>query len=105
MKMSQFRIALLIFVLTPLFVFGQETKTKEIKKHYTVSPTADLSIDGRYGDIHIETWAKNEVDVQIKIEVTNRSSSKAQQYLDNITIDIDDTGGDDRCKFIKICMS
>ena len=88
--MSRSKIAILFFVLTPLFVLAQETKTKEIKKNYTVSASSDLSIDGKYGDIHVETWSKNEIDVQIKIEVTNRSASKAQQYLDNITIDIDD---------------
>jgi len=49
-----------------------------------------VNIDSKYGDVQIETWDKNEVDVVIKIEATKRSESKAQQYLDKITIDIDD---------------
>lgn len=90
MKTSQFKVAIILFVLTPFFVLGQVTKTKEVKRHYTVSGNGDLSIDSRYGDVHIETWSKNEVDISIQIEVTKRNESKAQQYLDKISIHIDD---------------
>jgi len=90
MKTYQFKLAILIFLLTPFLVSGQVTKTKDIKKQYSVSANGKLSIDGKYGDVHIETWSKNTVDVEIKIEVTKRSEAKAQQYLDKISIDIDD---------------
>ena len=90
MKTSQFKIATILFALTPFFVFAQVTKSKEVKKHYSVSATGNLAIDGKYGNVHVETWDKNEVDLVVSIEVTKRSDSKAQQYLDKITIDIDD---------------
>ena len=90
MKTSQFRITTILLLLTPFFVFGQVTKTKEVKKHYSVSANGHMAIDSKYGDVHIETWDKNEVDVVIKIKATKRSEAKAQQYLDKITIDIDD---------------
>jgi len=88
--MSRFNITTILLLLAPFFVFGQTTKSKEIKKHYNVSANGNLSIDGKYSDVHIETWDKNEVDLIVKIEVTNRSEAKAQQYLNKITIDIDD---------------
>jgi len=90
MKTSQFKIATILFALTPFLVFAQVTKSKEVKKHYNVSATGNLAIDGKYGNVHVETWDKNEVDLVVSIEVTKRSDSKAQQYLDKITIDIDD---------------
>jgi hypothetical protein len=90
MKTSQFKITTILLILTPFFVFGQVTKTKEVKRHYTVSGNGDLSIDSRYGNVHVETWSKNEVDISIEIEVRKRSESKAQQYLDKISINIDD---------------
>jgi hypothetical protein len=90
MKAFQFKIATILLVLTPFFVVGQTTKTKEIKKHYNVSADGNLAVDGKYGNIHIETWDKNEVDFTVTIEVTKRNEDKAQQYLDKITIDIDD---------------
>jgi len=90
MKTSQFKIATILFALTPFLVFAQVTKSKEVKKHYNVSATGNMSIDGKYGNVHVETWDKNEVDLIVSIEVTKRSESKAQQYLDKITIDIDD---------------
>ena len=90
MKTFQFKITTILLILTPFLVFGQSTKTKEVKKHYTVSATGNLSIDSKYGNVHVETWSKNEVDLVVSIEVTKRSEAKAQQYLDKITIDIDD---------------
>jgi hypothetical protein len=90
MKTSQFKIAIILLMLTPLFVVGQTTRTKEVKKHYNVSADGNLAVDGKYGNVHIETWDKNEVDLTVTIEVTKRNEAKAQQYLDKITIDIDD---------------
>jgi hypothetical protein len=90
MKRSQFKIITLLFVLTPFLVFGQEMKSKDVKKHYNVSADGNLSIDSRYGNVHVETWDKNEVDLVVSIEVTKRTEAKAQQYLDKISIDIDD---------------
>ena len=90
MKTFQFKITTILFILTPFLVFGQTTKTKEVKKHYNVSADGNLAIDSKYGNVHIETWSKNEVDLTVSIEVTKRSEAKAQQYLDKISIDIDD---------------
>jgi len=88
--MSPFNIATILFLLTPFMVFGQQMKSKDVKKHYTVSANGSLSIDSKYGNVHVETWAKNEVDITVIIEVTKRTATKAQQYLDKISIDIDD---------------
>ena len=92
--MYQFKFALLAILILPVLSYAQETKSKEIKKQYTVSSNASLAVDGKYGDVHVETWDQNKVDVQIKIEITNRSASKAQSYLDKITIAIDDSNAD-----------
>ena len=93
--MSQFKITLLALLVLPVALFAQETKSKEITKHYNVSATGNLSIDGKYGDVHIETWDKNEVDLKVTIEISNRSATKAQQYLDKIKIVIDDSSPND----------
>ena len=90
MKTYQFKIGLLLLVLTPFFTFGQYTKTKEVKKNYNVSGNGNLTIDGKYGDVHVETWDRKEVDLVVKISVTKRSESKAQEYLDKISININD---------------
>lgn len=90
MKISQFKLCFIVFVLTPALVFAQETRSKEVAKHYTVPEGANLSIEGKYGNIHMESWDKNEVDLLVNIKVTNRSASRAQDYLDKISIAIDD---------------
>ncbi len=82
-------------VLLPMLSLAQVTKTKEIKKSYPVSNGNYLTIDSRFGDVHIETWLQDEVAVTISIEVTKRNEAKAGQYLDNITIDVDDSSPND----------
>ena len=68
--MFQFRIIVIVLILFPAIVLAQETRSKEVKKHYNVSADGKLAVDGKYGDVHVETWNKNEVDVIIKVEVT-----------------------------------
>ena len=92
--MSQFRIITILLISMPFLALGQATKTKEVKKHYSVSADGNLAIDSKYGNVHVETWSKNEVDINIIIEVTKGSEAKAQQYLDKISIDIDDSSPD-----------
>ena len=56
-----------------------------------VSGKGSLSVDSKYGDVHVDTWDKNEVDVYVKVEITNSSASKAESYLEKIKINIDDS--------------
>ena len=93
--MSQFSTVSLFLVLVPFLSFAQITKRKEIRKNYQVAAGNYLAIDSRFGDIHIETWLKDEVDITVNIEITKGNEAKARQYLNDITIAIDDTSADD----------
>lgn len=67
------------------------TKERKISRHYNVSPSDKVSIDNQFGKVHINTWDKNEVTVDILISVTYASESRAQEILDDIKVDEDAT--------------
>jgi hypothetical protein len=64
---------------------------KEINKTYQVSPATSLSFTNSFGRLHINTWDKNEVQVNIEIITRASSESKAKDMLGRININIDDS--------------
>lgn len=94
MKIYQFKLCTIIFLLLYFFAFTVEAKkadvekSKTISENYAVNANHELSIDNRFGDVKITTWDKNELSVKIEIKVNARNEDKAQDLLDEITIDV-----------------
>lgn len=85
MKKLFFLSAMLVLLLAG-HTFAQSTKEKKISKRYAVSNGDKLAIDNKYGKIHINTWDKNEVTVDVVITVKAKNDDKAQDLLDRINI-------------------
>lgn len=63
-------------------------KSKEIKKSYNLSRKTKLAVSNKYGDIHINTWDKNQMDVTVTITAEKASERRAQELINNVDIDI-----------------
>ncbi len=63
-------------------------KSKQIKKSYNLSGKTKLAISNKYGDIHINTWDKSQMDVTVTITAEKASERRAQELIDNVHIDI-----------------
>lgn len=61
-------------------------KEKTITKSYSVSSRDKLSLDNQYGNVVINTWAKNEIKVDVIIKGFGRSSDEATEYLEGVSI-------------------
>lgn len=81
---------LILMALMPSIIQAQNELSKKIEKAYSVSGNGSFTISGKYGDIHIDTWEENKVEVKVIIEVTKRSEKLAQEMLDKISVGIDD---------------
>ena len=57
-------------------------KNKSINKLYTVSSSDKLTIKNIFGNVNVHTWAKNEIKVDITIEVTGNTEKIAQKISD-----------------------
>jgi hypothetical protein len=87
---------LLAFALTPLLSIAHDgdnvDKKRTISKTYTVGPDDRLSIENSFGNVSVETWDKNVIQVDVEVGVRASTDEKAQQMLDQISV-TDHQGG------------
>jgi hypothetical protein len=65
----------------------EAAKEKTINKHYSVSSFDKLYIDNTYGEVHVNTWDKNEITVEVHIKVKAKNEASTQGLLDDIDIE------------------
>ncbi len=86
--MKQFLFIILVGL--PNIIFAQYGVTKKVTRSYDVTGNGSLEVNGKYGDIHIDTWDANTVELKVVIEVQKRSEKQAREMLDKVTIGIED---------------
>jgi hypothetical protein len=69
-------------------------KNKSINKSYNVSSSDKLYIKNSFGDVKVVTWNKNEIKVDITVEVSANTEAVAQKIIDGISIADSKSGGD-----------
>ena len=98
----QFKIVLPLLFLAQLNGFAQNdndhenknenkkkyefVKTKSVNKSYNVSSSDKLNIQNSFGSVEVHTWNKNEIKVDVSIEVSANSDVLAQKMLDRISV-------------------
>ncbi len=70
----------------PKELIGTAEKSKHITKTYSVNQNDKLSINNQYGKISVNTWAKNEIKVDVEIKAYEASESGAQELLESVNI-------------------
>lgn len=70
----------------PNELIGTAEKSKHITKTYSVNQNDKLSINNQYGKISVNTWAKNEIKVDVEIKAYEASESGAQELLESVNI-------------------
>lgn len=61
-------------------------KAKAYTKSYTIGAADKIAIDNQFGKVTINTWAKNEVKVDVEIKADGDNDAEAQKILDKVTI-------------------
>lgn len=72
----------------------QFVKNKVVNKTYTVGQGDKFSVANSFGKVEIHTWNKNEIKVDVTVEVTANKESLAQKIFDGISISDNQSGGD-----------
>ncbi len=97
------KIIRLFSLLLPLFLLQQNlfaqndnenknskkydfVKNKAVNKSFNVSSSDKLKIENSFGEVEIHTWNKNEIKVDVMVEVSANSEAVAQKVIDRITI-------------------
>jgi len=106
------KIASLLSVILPLLLlqqysFAQDNdnnndnkkkyefvKNKSVNKSYNVSSSDKLNIQNSFGDVKVTTWNKNEIKVDVSVEVSANSDVLAQKIIDGISVADSKSGND-----------
>jgi hypothetical protein len=93
-----FSNALLLALLLSSAAFAQKqkyeySKDRSISETYSTSGADKLSINNQFGKVIIKTWSRNEVRVDIRIEVSSSDQENAEQMFDNIDVNHGKSGG------------
>ena len=71
---------------------------KNYSKVYPVDANDEVSIENKYGKVIVNTWARNEVKVDVEIKVGADDNDAAQKALDNVSIS--DSKEGDKVSFV-----
>ena len=89
---APFKYLILIGLLLPGIIVQAQKKKYEFAKDRAISQTYSagsgdkLSIENQFGDVVIKTWSKNEVKVDVKIEVSSNLKEDADEMYDRIDV-------------------
>lgn len=84
---------MLMFALAS--VSAQELK-KSYHETFDVKSDAKVQIDNKYGQVHIQTWDKDQVVIDVEVSVDARNEKDSQKILDKINVKI--SGSNDLVK-------
>jgi len=67
---------------------------KKVNNSFNVGNAGSLSIKNSFGDIDIESFDGDRIEVEVTITVETRNQNDIQKYLDKIRIDVTESGND-----------
>ncbi len=76
---------LVIAIILANVLYGQEVVSKKIEKTYDLTNTGEVYIDTKYGEVVINGWDKNTIQIIADVKVTHKKKEKANTLLDRIT--------------------
>jgi hypothetical protein len=100
-KMTRkFNVVLLLIMLMQVNLFAQNdndndndnkkkyefVKTKAVNRSYNVTSTDKLHIQNSFGSVKVITWDRNEIKVDVYIEVSASTEALAQKMIDRISV-------------------
>ena len=56
---------------------------KSFSKNYTVNADAQVLIENQYGNVAIEVWDKNQVEILVTVKVANATENRTIEILMN----------------------
>lgn len=90
--MKRYRLFKLYLILMALIfchcIQAQETKlSKSINKTFDVSGKLNLEITNKYGNVIVDTWSKDEVELKIEILAFGKDESAADKLMERVEFD------------------
>lgn len=79
-SISKFKWLFALLVGSAVTAFGQKY-TKSYNEHFSVNDDVTIAVNTSYTDVEFETWNKDEVEIEARIEVEGISDEEAEAYV------------------------
>jgi len=76
---------LIIVIMIGNVLYTQEVVSKKIEKTYDLTNTGEVHLDTKYGEVFINGWDKNTIQIVADVKVTHKKKEKANALLNRIT--------------------
>ncbi len=93
-------LLVVIFSAGSVLARAESEKRRSINKSYQVSGSTMIKLSNSFGKMHVETWDKNEVKIDIEIIARASNDDRAQNLLDKIDVQIDDDNPSSSLSFV-----
>ena len=81
---------LFLGLFIPALTFAQE-KQRRINRTFQTNSNTEIQVKNQFGRIHINTWDKNEVQLEVVIRAEMRNEAKSQEFIDRVEIEISES--------------
>jgi hypothetical protein len=71
----------------------EDEKSRKISRTFKVKASDQLSVENKFGKVHVNTWDRNEITVEVTMTGRANSAERAQQILDAIDVKISEEPG------------
>lgn len=89
MKLLFYKITLLaVLMLCTTGMVAQNKLSKDVKKEYPLTNGGALYLENKYGDVFINGWDRESIQISVTIEVKGKNLDKAKDLLKRINPDI-----------------
>ena len=82
------KIIYITLILISNNILAQKKLNKEIKETHTLINEGALFLDNKYGDVYINGWDKNIIEIVVNVEVEGKNIEKAKALLSRINPEI-----------------
>jgi len=80
-----------LFWIPPASAIGKKEFSKVIEEEFDISAEGRVALENKYGQVTVNTWERNHIELKVSILVNARSEESAQKVFDRIDIHIDNT--------------
>jgi hypothetical protein len=100
MKAHYFKTGLITALLIIGISLQAQSLKKDFHKEYSASSSTELTLSNQFGTITVTDWDKNQVVIDVVVEVKTENQSKAQSLLDDIDVEFNESGNQISAKTI-----
>lgn len=79
---------LIVWIVLGAGITNATEYTKQYKKEFNADSKTLLKIDNRYGNVTIENWDSNKINIEVTVAIENSKQEKADELLNYITINL-----------------